>query len=199
MTGTDGEGTWQFRTHSGLWVQASRRDSDGSSVQVDVQLEIDPDVDGIGIRLRTRQVTITYGKTSPRPLLDLPAIEQLIERWANEPANALRLLDTRERNANLHLLGVQDRGKRQDWFYLHVLSARRECEKLGLPYAETIAKYNDVEPGTVYRWINEAKRRGLELLDEAGEEAAAQEEIERGLEQERQRRRAARETEGGEQ
>jgi hypothetical protein len=58
-------------------------------------------------------------------------------------------------------LDVSDRGKRPDDFYRRVAELHAELGSLSPKAAQLIADANEVPVSTVYRWLKEARRRGL--------------------------------------
>lgn len=94
-------------------------------------------------------------------------------RWAldaaNEPAVLLMLLDLRhvpdKPGEPLPMLlppgEVMGGGRKPDSFYERVAYLVRYCAEHGIAHGPRLAKDNHVPESTVYRWVHEARRRGL--------------------------------------
>jgi hypothetical protein len=83
----------------------------------------------------------------------------------------LLLIDQRDADVEamrwmpMRLPEIERVGKKPDRFYGLVLVYKYACEHYGIGYAERLARDNNVDPGVVYRWVFEAKRRGITIDD----------------------------------
>ena len=165
MKRSSDEGIWEFETRAGLVVRAWWA---GGSELVDEHVVAYLAVDEVGPGIQLRVVRYEHnnmsGSATPPPL-------EQIEEFANEPANALWLIDKRDRLDRrllpLRLPAVKRPGKKPDGFYGLVLVFKRMCELRNESFAHRIARDNDVTPNVVYRWVAEAKRRGITVDDDA--------------------------------
>jgi hypothetical protein len=136
---------------------------------VTAQLVVDLDGPAIGFKVSHYEHEVTRG-TEPTA----PPLKEIVEQ-ANEPHNALMLIDSRDQldPVSLRLPDAHRVGKKPDEHYRLVLALKAACEQAGAPYAETIAAANDVSPGVVYRWTAEANRRGIPTPADEQRSAAA--------------------------
>jgi hypothetical protein len=93
--------------------------------------------------------------------------------WALEAATErgtfLTLLDQRNNESDpsqplpmlLPPAMVKGAGRKPDNFYERVAYLVRFCAEHGIAHGPRLAKDNGVEESTVYRWVHEARRRGL--------------------------------------
>lgn len=95
-----------------------------------------------------------------------------IESEMNRPENAMEIIGSiREAGwSNPYTMKVPKpppgfKGPYPESFYGHVAAFVRICHENGIAVGPRLAEDNDVPTTTVYRWIREAKRRGL-LYDE---------------------------------
>jgi hypothetical protein len=158
---SDNRTAWRFDLEPGLVVVAVSGD-DSEVVRARM------DYDRTASTLRFHVVEYSHSLSDPsaagRPTGTPPL--DLIEQSANQPDNAVYLIDTRRpaiRSAlTRKVLPYAKRpGKKPDAFYAAVLIYKRECEQAGEPYAQQIAQDNGVTPGVVYRWVAEAQRREI--------------------------------------
>lgn len=163
MKRTNTEGTWELSAQPGLVVRAERTSTGGGRIVALIQLGIDPTARGIQLRIEAIRTEYLGDQTSRMRTLGFPP-EEKIERWANQPPITLALIKSSPADL-APLEGVRDTGKRPDSFYVDVLKDRIQCDRRGVPYAEAIARQNGVESSTVYRWMKEAKRRGIRIED----------------------------------
>lgn len=119
------------------------------------------DFDSTASGLRLRVVEYTHYVGDP---IEPPPLDDVVE-FAN--VNAVALLDHRDaRSMGVVLADAHRSGKKPDRFYRDVLEAKRVLEDLGEAYAKRLAADNRVSEGVVYRWVTEAKRRGLDDTDD---------------------------------
>jgi hypothetical protein len=167
MEGDSNDATgWELRAQPGLTVNASRTVAEGVGEGIEAQLAICYDEPTFRLHV------VSYTRTVVGAVDETPDPRGLIERWANEPGNAVDLIDLRHTDvptaafAMMRLPDAKRPGKKPDDFYARVLIFKRMCENAGMPYGERLAEDNDVSVHTVFRWVNEAKRRGITLDDD---------------------------------
>ena len=155
------EGTWEFEPRQGLVVMAYRTGRPDEHVLA--QMFIEEHEGGIRLRVGRYEHNLTGGPPSPPPL-------EQIEAFANQPTNAVFLIQTMDAPAAgtlpRFLPGVRVPGRKPNDFYGWVLIHKRACEERGDSYAHRIARDNNVTPNVVYRWVQEAKRRGISIDDD---------------------------------
>jgi hypothetical protein len=158
------EDGWEFRADRGLRVVAVKHAGPGAGELVNAQLIVDRAAPTLLLRVANYHHHLEGDVTASTPPLDE------ITAWANLPNNALTLLDLRIVNpialGPMLLAHRNAVGKKPNLHYAQVLMYKRACEQAGVPYAERIANDNDVEPGVVYRWVQEAGRRKITIDDD---------------------------------
>lgn len=138
---------------------------DGLIEQIHAELVTELDAPALSFRVVNYRHWCMPGHTLTAPPLD----EIMV--FANRPFNAIELIKQDkppEVNWPKRLALANRSGRKPDHFYGMVLILRRNCERNGLPYAETIANENGVTPNVVFRWVAEAKRREI-TIDDGGQ------------------------------
>lgn len=158
------EDEWEFRAERGLRVIAIKRNEPGLGQVVEAQLAVFRPATTLMLRIASYH----HDLDGDGPAIAPPFVA--IAEWANLPDNALTLLDMRMVNpvATMPMvLPYRDAiGKKPDVHYGQVLIFKRACARAGIAYAERIGNDNGVEPGVVYRWVQEAGRRGITIDDD---------------------------------
>ena len=158
MRRSNEQGTWKFDVAAGLRVVGHR-----GGEQLVATLAIDDNADRLAFMVVRLEWAGDGTSLAGRPAPDVATIES----WASTPGAALALLD--QRNTDEPVAGdplpmrlpVHGSGRKPNSFYERVLFFKDLCYEHGLPYAERLAADNGVAPGVVYRWVAEARRRGL--------------------------------------
>lgn len=164
MTRPKDEGIpWRFEVQPLLQVKA---ECPGEVVTAQMAIDLDEP------EFRFRTISYTHVLVEGGPAQpSAPPLDE-IEAFANQPRNVVALFDQRARArpaieiAPMLLTDVKKPGKKPDSFYGEVLIYKRACEEVSTPFAERIARDNDVTAGVVYRWVQEAKRRGITIDDD---------------------------------
>jgi hypothetical protein len=136
------------------WVEARWKRADGSAGRVTARFRRKTEHRWYIARL---QVDLPTGEL----LRDVPLAR--IEAAANASARIRTWLAEgvkRRQPPDRWKLERPPKRRLEDGFYLNVAAAYIDAVERGLPPAKTLAADSDTPPGTVNRWISEARRRG---------------------------------------
>ena len=143
------------------WVEAHWQRSDGSEGRAVASF--------VHLRNRWRLRWLLVGLFPTSELLrDVPLAkfetavnaDPKIQEWIAAGTAEPKIQNLKRVAAKRRQLSRPERRKLDDGFFQLVADAYRGAAALGLPPAKTLAQESESPPGTVNRWIAEARRRG---------------------------------------